>query len=93
MTGFAISEFESSRPSQSVRRSAKPHPTVAEMPTNGALLQFGGRSLASQFSELRGYFAKSLRPLPQIFPFSGDGPLRQGSITTAWQAAQFYIRN
>jgi hypothetical protein len=45
---------------------------VAEMATNGGLLQSGERSLHSQMCALRVELAESLRPPPRIFPFSAD---------------------
>jgi hypothetical protein len=37
-----------------------------------------------------GQYAKSLRPLPRIFPFSGDGCRRLSSIITAWRVPESY---
>jgi hypothetical protein len=82
-----ISRFESSRPSQAVRRSENLGLTVVERPANGGLLPFDARSLGSQIRKLRGQFAESLRTLPRIFPFPGDGRRRQGSISTGWSSA------
>jgi hypothetical protein len=69
--------------SQAVPRSDKSPRELAESPANGGLLQFGIRSPGSQTREMRGQFVESLRPLPRIFPFSGDWRWRQGSMATA----------
>jgi len=58
------------------------------MPANGGLFRFSRRSPASRFREGRGEIARSLRPHIEIFPFSGDGGRRLGSVLTAWRDAQ-----
>jgi hypothetical protein len=79
---IAISRFESSRPSQPVTASEKLAVRMAERPTIGGLLRFGRPSPDSRVYRIPGQFTESLRPLPRIFPFSGDFHRRRGSITT-----------
>jgi hypothetical protein len=69
---MVICKFESSQVSQPVPRPEKTEGIVAEMATNGGLLQSGERSLHSQMCGLKVEFAESLRPPPRIFPFSAD---------------------
>src|SRR5882757_11104105 len=56
-----IRRFESSRPSQAVRRSEKVLLILAEKPANGGLLRIGYRSPDSKFFRLQGGSAQSLR--------------------------------
>jgi hypothetical protein len=63
--------FESSRPSQAVRRLETLPSAMPKSPANGGLSRFRGRSLGSRFGELRGETTESLRPYPVIFPFFG----------------------
>jgi hypothetical protein len=83
-----IRRFESSRPSQPVRRSENPPLTVVEMPASGGLFRIGYRSPGSKSGHFRGENAESLRLHAEIFPFSGDGGWRMGSILTAWWETQ-----
>ena len=85
---FAISRFESSRPSQPVRRQEILPSVIPEMPANGGLLRSCGRSPDSKFGHFQGEIADSLRRIFEIFPFLGDGGWRPGSICTAWRAGQ-----
>jgi hypothetical protein len=89
---LVIRKFDSCNPSPTVRLSKSRSPISAEMPANGGLLQSGTRSQDSQFNELQGEFAESLRPLPQIFPFSGDSDLRPGSIAMRGRLTSQSIR-
>ena len=61
---------------------------MAERPANGGLSRLMDRSPASQFWDVQGQFAESLRPLPQNIPVLGDIEWRQGSITTAWRTRE-----
>jgi hypothetical protein len=70
--------------------TGKPTQLAAERPAIGALLQFSWLSLGSESLEGLGQYAKSLRPLPRIFPFSGDGCRRLSSIITAWRVPESY---
>src|SRR6266849_3862115 len=81
--------FESSRPSQAVRRIEISPRATLEMPANGGLLRIGGRSPGSGFGPFGSEIADSLRPNARIFPFSGDRDRRLVSITTAWRTWQF----
>jgi hypothetical protein len=85
---FAISRFESSRPSQPVRRLETLPSVIPEMPANGGLLRICGRSPDSKFGQFQGEIADSLRRIFEIFPFSGDGGWRLGSICPAWRVPQ-----
>jgi hypothetical protein len=58
------------------------------MPANCGLLRIGRRSPSSVFGHFRGENAESLWPHAGLFPFSGDGDRRLGSIPTAWPATQ-----
>ena len=64
---------------------------VAEKPANGGLLQFGRRSPDAQFADLGNKIVKSLCPFIELFPFSGDGDRRLGSIYTARQVGQCHF--
>jgi len=79
---FAISRFESSRPSQAVPRSEKSPLIVAEMPANSRLLRLRYRSPDSVFCHFGGENAESLRPHAGLFPFSGDRDRRLVSINS-----------
>jgi hypothetical protein len=83
--GAGIRRFESSSPSQAVRRSEKSPLTVREMPANGGLLRFWQRSLGSRFRELRAGIAESPPPHTEIFPFFGDWRWRPGSIACVYR--------
>jgi hypothetical protein len=84
-----IRRFESSRPSQAVRRSEKVLLILAERPANGGLLRIGYRSPDSKFFRFQGGSAQSLRPDTGILPFSGEGDWRPGSIGTARPERQY----
>ena len=77
---LVIWKFESSQVSQTVSGSEKLPPIVAEMPTNGGLLQFGVPSLCSRFPGTGTEFRESLWLISRIFPFLGDAGRRPGSI-------------
>jgi hypothetical protein len=79
--------FESSGPSQPVRRSEKSPLIVAEMPANSRLLRLGYRSPDSVFCHFGGENAENLRPHAGLFPFSGDRDRRLVSIITAWRTS------
>ena len=79
-----IRRFESSRPSQPVRRKEILPSMIPEMPANGGLLRICDRSPDSKFGRFQGEIANSLRQIFEIFPFSRDGGRRPGSICTAW---------
>src|SRR5882762_9615197 len=83
--------FESSRPSQAVRRLETLPSVTSEMPANGGLLRIGYRSPGSQVGRCGSEIADSLRRIFEIFPFLGDSDWRLGSIGTAWRAAQSYF--
>jgi hypothetical protein len=59
------------------------------MPANSGLLRIGYWSPGSIFDHFHGENAESLRPHAGLFPFSGDGGRRLGSILTAWRTWQF----
>jgi hypothetical protein len=75
-------KFESSQASHAVGPAENWAVTMAEKPANGGLLRFGARSSDSQFDGLRGEIVESLWRFFEIFPFSGDGGRRSGSIST-----------
>src|SRR5882757_10649757 len=77
-----ISRFESSRPSQAVRRSEKMSLILEERAANGGLLRTAGRSPDSEFGRFRREIADSLRRTFEKFPFLGDCGRRLGSICT-----------
>ena len=83
-----IRRFESSRPSQPVRRSEKMSPILAEMPANGGLLRTSRQSLGSDFGHSRSEIANSLRRTFEKLPFLGDCGRRPGSICTARPSLQ-----
>src|ERR1035437_8832118 len=58
---FTISRFESSRPSQPVRRPKIQPSEIREMPANGGPLRFIGWSPDSEFGELPTQKSESLR--------------------------------
>jgi hypothetical protein len=64
--------------SQAVWLCQKSQLTDGEMPANGGLLRFLGRSLDSRFNALRPDIAESLRTSTQIFPFFGRLALETG---------------
>jgi hypothetical protein len=76
--------FESSRPSQPVRRLEKMSLVLAERPANGGLLRISHQSLGSNFRHSQREIADSLGRTFEIFPFLGDCDRRLGSIRTAW---------
>jgi hypothetical protein len=86
-----ISRFESSRPSQAVRRSEKRSLILAERPANGGLLRISHRSLGSDFEHSHREIADSLRRTFEKLPFLGDCGRRPGSICTAWPGHQCYF--
>jgi hypothetical protein len=93
---LVIWKFESSQVSQALQRSGNWPLTIAEKAAGGGLLQFSGWSLDSQFGGIRSEIVESLRPFFEIFPFSGDGSRRPGSIYTArpslqWRSPKFSI--
>jgi hypothetical protein len=61
------------------------------MPANGGLLRIGNRSPDSEFGHFRLEIADSLRPIFEIFPFSGDRDRRPGLIYTAWSSLQWNV--
>src|SRR5258708_38072806 len=61
------------------------------MPANGGLLRIGNRSPDSEFGQFRLEIADSLRPIFEIFPFSGDRDRRPGLIYTAWSSLQWNV--
>ena len=73
-----IRRFESSRPSQAVRRLETLPSVTSEMPANGGLLRIGYRSPGSQIGRCRREIADSLRRIFEIFPFLGDRDRRPG---------------
>src|SRR5882757_5368981 len=77
--------FESSRPSQQVRRLEILPSVMPEIPANGGLLQFSGRSPDAKFGHFRREIADNLRRIFEIFPFLGGRSRRLGSIYTGWQ--------
>ena len=77
---FAISRFESSRPSQAVQRLETLPSVTSETPANGGLLRIGYRSPGSQIGRCGSEIADSLRRIFEIFPFLGDCDRRPGSI-------------
>jgi hypothetical protein len=86
--------FESSRPSQPVRRLETSPSAMPQRPANGGLLRIGYRSPGSEIGVSGSEIADSLRRIFEIFPFSGDCDRRPGSIGTAWrtrQCNQWYI--
>jgi hypothetical protein len=85
-------KFESSRPSQPVRCPEILPSAIQERPANGGLLRIGNRSPGSEFGHFRLGIADSLRPIFEIFPFSGDRSRRPGSICTAWPVKLPYPR-
>jgi hypothetical protein len=85
---FAISRFESSGPSQAVRRLETLPSVRREMPANGGLLRIGYPSPGSKTGRCGSEIADSLRQIFEIFPFSGDRGRRPGSIYTAWPGQQ-----
>src|SRR5882762_4476660 len=87
-TGFTSSEFESSRPSQPVRRPEKLPPILAKRPANGGLLLIRHRSPGSDLRHFLTKIAGSLRRTFEKFPFLGDVGRRLGSICTAWPSWQ-----
>jgi hypothetical protein len=83
-----ISRFESSRPSQAVRRSEKMSLILAERPANGGLLRISQRSPGSNFRHSQSEIADSLRQTFEKLPFLGDCGRRPDSICTAWPSWQ-----
>lgn len=82
---FAISRFESSGPSQPVRRSENTSLIPAERPANGRFPSMRHRSPGSSFQDFRSQIADSLRRIFEKLPFFGDGGRRPGSICTVWR--------
>ena len=82
---FTISRLECFRPNQAVPPSENLPSVGAEKPADGGLLQIGCRSLDFEFDRSEGEIADSLRRIFEVFPFSGDGGRRLGSICTAWR--------
>jgi hypothetical protein len=80
--------FESSRPSQAVRRSEKAPLILAERPANGGLLRISHRSPGSDFGHSQSETANSLWRTFEKFPFLGDCGRRPGSICTDWPSLQ-----
>src|SRR6202171_4849223 len=85
---ITTSRFESSRPSQPVRRLETLPSVTSETPANGGLLRIGYRSPGSEIGRCGTQIAESLRRIFEIFPFSGDSGWRLGSILTAWRTRQ-----
>src|ERR1700730_17683129 len=85
---FTMRRFESSRPSQAVRRLETLPSVRREMPANGGLLRIGYPAPGSILRIRRSEIADSLRQIFDIFPFSGDRGRRPGSIYTAWPSLQ-----
>jgi hypothetical protein len=83
--------FESSRPSQPVRRLETLPSVTSEMPANGGLLRIGYRSPGSQIGRCGSEIADSLRRIFEIFPFLGDSDRRPSSIGTAWRSRRLKI--
>src|SRR5258708_10940830 len=83
-----IRRFESSRPSQPVRRLETLPPDLLEMPANCGVLRFNGRSPGTDLGHFRLGLADSLRRILEIFPFFGHRRRRPGSICTAWPSLQ-----
>jgi hypothetical protein len=83
--------FESSRPSQPVRRLETLPFVPSEMPANGGFLRIGYRSPDSKIGRCGSEIADSLRRIFEIFPFSGDSDRRPGSTETAWWARQLHV--
>jgi hypothetical protein len=75
-----IWKFESSQVSQPVRRLEILPSANQKMPANGGPLRIGSRSPDSKFGRGRPEIADSLRPIFEIFPFSGDCGRRTSSI-------------
>jgi hypothetical protein len=90
---LTISGFESSRPSQPVRRLEISTSVMPVMPASGRPLRIGGRSPDSEFGHFRTKTADSLQRILEIFPFSGDRGRRPGSIYTAWPRRQTLYDN
>jgi hypothetical protein len=84
-------KFESSRPSQAVRRSEKVPLILAERPANGGLLRISRRSPGSDFGQSQSETADSLRRTFEKFPFLRDCGRRPGSICTTWPMRQCYV--
>jgi hypothetical protein len=78
--GSTMQKFESSRPSQAVRRSESTSLILAERPANGGLLPMRHQSLGSSFRDSRSQIADSLQRKFVKLPFLGDGGRRRGSI-------------
>jgi len=76
--------YASKKGSRAVRRSEK-MPRYSERPANGGLFRIGYRSPGSEIGRYGSEIADSLRQIFEIFPFSGDGGRRPGSIYTAWR--------
>ena len=74
--------------SQAVRHLESLPSATPKSPSNGGLLRIGSRSPNFEFGHFRLGIADSLRPIFEIFPFSGDRGRRPGSIYTAWSNLQ-----
>jgi hypothetical protein len=85
--------FESSRPSQPVRRVEKMSLSLGERPANGGLLRITHESLGSDFGHSRSEIADSLRQTFEKLPFLGDCGWRPGPICTAWPSLQYNSPN
>jgi hypothetical protein len=70
--------------SQAVWRLETLPSVISEMPANGGLLRIGYRIPGSEIDCFAVEIADSLRQIFEIFPFSGDGGRRPGSIGTVW---------
>jgi hypothetical protein len=90
--GMVIWKFESSQVSQPVRCLEILPSAIQERPANGGILRIGTRSPGSEFGHFRIGIADSLRPIFEIFPFSGDRGRRPGSICTAWPVWHGIVR-
>src|ERR1700692_4705401 len=86
-------KFESSRPSQPVRRLDTLPSVTSEIPANGGLLGIGYRSSGSEIGRCGSEIADSLRRIFEIFPFPGDSDWRRGSILTAWPGSSRILRH
>src|SRR6516162_2357722 len=64
---------------------------IAKEPANSGLLGLGPLSPRTHFLVLGRQITESLQPTPRIFPFSGDGGRRFGSIATGWQGWGFTL--
>lgn len=83
-------EFESSHSSQPLNQPKIVYTSFVKIPQNIGFLALKVLSLDSENLQLSREIAKSLRPMPAIFPFSGDAWRRRGSICTARCWTQSY---